>query len=582
MNIKDIFFVDFNSLTIKKKIIIGFSALLIFFLIFSLFLINNIYKIARSQKLTELSLSSIAIMKDCRIIEKDFFLSNDIKLIDKNGTNIGLLKQNLDKIKTQETNSVLISKIDILSKLATNYVESFYKVSDLLLQRGLNDNEGIFGEINQYCKEINEKLIIFEEKETIVKFKNIELLIKDYKNNNIKAYPMKFGEECFLIREQIVENEIINLIELLSNSFYTLVSINDKIDAQIEEFNFYINKIEPFMNSYKEYIDDYINSIIINSIITSIVLFVFLLSLGILSSIITTKGITKPINQITKSTKSIHNFTTDLSQIVDINSGVSINISKTINDINCLIDNQSIALDEATKSLNNLITNIVNISAMANNKKNLLDKLLKDSNITSEQILNLMNFINKLKDSSNAILETSKIIEKVAEQTKVLAVNSGIEASNAGEHGKVLRIVSREIKELSFMTSHNAEIISKNLNKNIELIKFSASEGDTIVNSFSNLLKEIKETTDSTISIINNLESISNFSKSVVTKIKSFEEINHSVKKSSHNLQFMAGNIDKNVKKLMSVKSSTYFAVSEIVDSIKQLSASNKGDTNRA
>jgi methyl-accepting chemotaxis protein len=61
--------------------------------------------------------------------------------------------------------------------------------------------------------------------------------------------------------------------------------------------------------------------------------------------------------------------------------------------------------------------------------------------------------LGEVSDASQKIEEILTVIQRIAEQTHLLALNSSIEAARAGEAGKGFNVVAHEIKELSHSTS---------------------------------------------------------------------------------------------------------------------------------
>lgn len=68
--------------------------------------------------------------------------------------------------------------------------------------------------------------------------------------------------------------------------------------------------------------------------------------------------------------------------------------------------------------------------------------------------------ILQLVESSGQITRILKVVQEIAEQTKLLSLNAAIEAARAGEHGKGFSVVAGEVQKLSEETKNTVEQIS--------------------------------------------------------------------------------------------------------------------------
>ncbi|HEY3356725.1 MAG TPA: PAS domain-containing protein [Polyangia bacterium] len=73
------------------------------------------------------------------------------------------------------------------------------------------------------------------------------------------------------------------------------------------------------------------------------------------------------------------------------------------------------------------------------------------------------SIVAKLGDSSDEIGQVIKVINSIAEQTKLLALNATIEAARAGEAGKGFAVVANEVKELAKQTASATQDIGKKI-----------------------------------------------------------------------------------------------------------------------
>ena len=97
--------------------------------------------------------------------------------------------------------------------------------------------------------------------------------------------------------------------------------------------------------------------------------------------------------------------------------------------------------------------------------------------------------VGKLGDSSAEIATVIKLINGIAEQTNLLALNATIEAARAGEAGKGFAVVASEVKELAQETARATEDISKR----VEAIQADTAGAVDAISRISAVIGEIND-----------------------------------------------------------------------------------------
>ena len=157
---------------------------------------------------------------------------------------------------------------------------------------------------------------------------------------------------------------------------------------------------------------------------------------------------------------------------------------KYMSDASQQMATTSNTLAETTGQLNESVEEMsTNIHATTNNS------------IETEKITNKV--ANEINSGSHAVKETSRsmktitkeisVIDDIAFQTNILALNAEIEAARAGIHGKSFSVVAKEVNKLAVRSAEAAKKIDKLSNSGIHISEHSQK-------MLENLVPEIKKT----------------------------------------------------------------------------------------
>ena len=128
------------------------------------------------------------------------------------------------------------------------------------------------------------------------------------------------------------------------------------------------------------------------------------------------------------------------------------------------------------------------------------EEVLRDAELGRESVERTIAGIDEIRRSSRSVSETIGtlsirvgdigtiilVINEIAEQTKLLALNASIIAAQAGEHGKGFAVVANEIKELAKRTTNSTQEIA-------HIIEGLRTETDQAVTAIGHAEKRIAE-----------------------------------------------------------------------------------------
>lgn len=176
-------------------------------------------------------------------------------------------------------------------------------------------------------------------------------------------------------------------------------------------------------------------------------------------------------------------------------------------------------IEDTMNNMEKVFDSADHMNLSANRGEKSMDELISTIHSFEKDFDNLTKTIKQVKDFSFSITNLVGLVNGIAEQTKLLALNASIEAARAGDAGKGFAVVAQEVRNLAEQSTNATEEISQSILK-MENITVGASQ------EFEQMLSKIK----------NNLQ-MANESKI------SFDELMAEISEVSKQLQGMQGKL---------------------------------------
>lgn len=264
----------------------------------------------------------------------------------------------------------------------------------------------------------------------------------------------------------------------------------------------------------------------------------------------TSGTISSEIRQISENAVGLSRHAKVQQKTVDDTVSTMNTMTRLIGDLSQRIEEQNEAVSQSSTAIEEMVANINSITQNVDKFGNSFNTLTANSTDGNEIIAQVVDLVKNVAAESTKLLDTNRVIEDVATQTNLLAMNAAIEAAHAGAAGRGFAVVADEIRKLSESTSKQSHEINETLTKVIQNID-AVSEASTKAGKvFSGMVQQISEDNTIVSEIRSSMEEQSAGSQQIMAALGNIKDTTIAIITSSNTMNSGVTNVEKQVSEL--------------------------------
>lgn len=244
--------------------------------------------------------------------------------------------------------------------------------------------------------------------------------------------------------------------------------------------------------------------------------------------------------KIKETIKEVSNVSVAKLEENETNVDSLVNQTKVMSDI--VVDSSS-AVEEMIRNINSITMTLEKTATVVSD----LEGATSSGNTNLKDVTTL---VAEIEQDSQGLVEMSKMIQSIASQTNLLAMNAAIEAAHAGTAGAGFAVVADEIRKLAESSSGQAKNIHKVLDKIKKSIDSTYTKTKVMQSEFAEIVSLSEKVKNQETDVLNAVNEENKGGKLVLSSISKLKESEQAVSLAADNLLKGTMMIKQNIKEL--------------------------------
>lgn len=277
------------------------------------------------------------------------------------------------------------------------------------------------------------------------------------------------------------------------------------------------------------------------------------------------------VNQISSNIEGVKQQVINQSASVTETSATMEEIIRTIEQLNASIESQATSVTQSSASIEEMVANIASITESLNENNQAMGDLAEQIMAGRNGAVDANNFVKQMSERSDALGEAANVIQNIASQTNLLAMNATIEAAHAGDSGKGFAVVADEIRKLAEESNNQGKQIGAMIKETIAIIVEMTKAGKATEEIFNRVYQVSSKIAEREEVVAAAMQEQDRGNKEVLQTIKTISEVTSEVKGGSTEMLSGGRTIAKEMQKLDELTRMITDSMNEMASGVVQI-----------
>ncbi|MGY4878743.1 methyl-accepting chemotaxis protein [Vreelandella aquamarina] len=202
------------------------------------------------------------------------------------------------------------------------------------------------------------------------------------------------------------------------------------------------------------------------------------------------------LNSIRTMRASLSSIVSDVEKRVKVVTPAARRIAKENEDLASRTEQQASSLQETASSMEQITATVQQNTGNARQASKLAGENAAATRDTGEQMQQLVQRMERIAERSFKMNEIIGVIDGIAFQTNILALNASVEAARAGEAGRGFAVVASEVRQLAGRSANAASEIRQLIDASHSEIKGGSEAAKEAEASIEKVVAQVMKVSD--------------------------------------------------------------------------------------